>query len=219
MAHRVLFRRGDDRLASGADKKCRRRSWRRAAEYAPALEANSDLSRTFGTTRLKTCCFANAGQLRVTSGSLAKHFFCQNSRLLSPRLSGGLGVGSSNLPAPTNEINSLSTIDHQFDCKTSFKLQNNFVGDQLAKVDPPVSSRLAARRQPFRRTSARGWGGEWKAVDPLPASGRNRATADQISEIAAVTPAPCNSFGCSLILGRRSRGIAYGDAHDDPDHH
>ena len=36
VAHRVLFRRGDDRLASGADKKSRRRSWHRAAEYACA---------------------------------------------------------------------------------------------------------------------------------------------------------------------------------------
>ena len=35
--------------------------------------------------------------------------------------SGGLGVGSSNLPAPTNKIKELGRYDRQFFCKTLCK--------------------------------------------------------------------------------------------------
>ena len=54
-------------------------------------------STTIGTKASKRDVLQTAGKLREALGTLAKHFLRQNSRLSPPRLSGGLGVGSSNV--------------------------------------------------------------------------------------------------------------------------
>ena len=56
---------------------------------------------------LATAVFCKPWKTRAILGSLAKHFLNDNNGLFQPRQSGGLGVGSSNLPAPTNHLNRL----------------------------------------------------------------------------------------------------------------